>query len=180
MKKMQRKGFTLVELIIVIVVIGLLAGMAAPKFMGVVRDARHANFVNDVDVLTTVATLVETQREQNDPVYGHDVSGVALDFSKNADLQDGLKAALADSGVQTADIDAKLAEVKIMPIDAAKYSESLGKKTKTADLSKFYVVTEGVLAGTIVYEGDETAEKNGVVDGQGNEFFGLEIVKKAQ
>ena len=41
MKKMnQQKGFTLVELVVVIVVTGVLAAVATPKFMGISSDAR--------------------------------------------------------------------------------------------------------------------------------------------
>ena len=41
-KKFNIKKFTLIELIIVIVVIGLLAGMSLPKFIGVTKDAKVA------------------------------------------------------------------------------------------------------------------------------------------
>ena len=47
----MKKKFTLIELIIVIVVIGILAAMALPKFNGVVRNARLSAMINDKEVL---------------------------------------------------------------------------------------------------------------------------------
>ncbi len=40
--KSEEKGFTLIELIIVIVILGIMAGVAFPKFIGLSDDARRS------------------------------------------------------------------------------------------------------------------------------------------
>jgi prepilin-type N-terminal cleavage/methylation domain-containing protein len=40
MKRIKETGFTLIELVVVIVILGILAATAAPKFMNLQRDAR--------------------------------------------------------------------------------------------------------------------------------------------
>ena len=48
MKKNNRKGFTIVELVIVIAVIGILAGIMIPTFSGVVADAEEKALANEI------------------------------------------------------------------------------------------------------------------------------------
>jgi len=52
-KKAQQKGFTIVELLIVIVVIGILAALVLNTFSGVQRRARDTERVTDVNSIAT-------------------------------------------------------------------------------------------------------------------------------
>ena len=53
----NRKGFTLIELIVVIAVIGVLVLLAAPKFMGYTKDARAAKLVHNTKAIENAAMM---------------------------------------------------------------------------------------------------------------------------
>lgn len=57
---MNNKGFTLIELIIVIVILGILGVTVAPKFMGISSDARKADLEQLAATLQTSAKLAHT------------------------------------------------------------------------------------------------------------------------
>ena len=54
MKKMNRKGFTIVELVIVIAVIAILAGVLIPTFSGIVTKAQQSKSLQEVKNAYTV------------------------------------------------------------------------------------------------------------------------------
>ena len=57
MRSRTQAGFTMVELIVVIVILGILAAVALPKFMGLEREARVAAVKSMGGTLTTAAQM---------------------------------------------------------------------------------------------------------------------------
>ena len=59
--RMKQSGFTLIELVIVIVILGLLAATALPRFIDITRDARIASVSGVAGGLRGAASLAKAQ-----------------------------------------------------------------------------------------------------------------------
>ena len=63
MKKMKnRKGFTLVELIVVIAILAILAGIAIPVYSNYIDKARQASDMQVLDSVRTAATFAAVEK----------------------------------------------------------------------------------------------------------------------
>ena len=87
MKHVQR-GFTLIELVMVIVILGVLAAVAIPKFVDLKGDAQQAAVDGVAGALASAATVNYAARSANS---ANGVAVTTCDSVKNA-LQGGLPA----------------------------------------------------------------------------------------
>lgn len=71
MKKLNKKGFTIVELVIVIAVIAILAGVMIPTFSGVVDKANESKAMQEVKnaYVATISDELATPDTDDDKVY---------------------------------------------------------------------------------------------------------------
>ena len=78
MKQQYQKGFSLIELVIVIVILGLLAATAIPRFLNVTEDAEDASVDGVAGGLATAVSFVRSQWE----VDGRNNDNVVLDGAR--------------------------------------------------------------------------------------------------
>ncbi len=71
----KRSGFTLVELVVVVLILGIIAAVAAPKMFNVAGDARRNTTLESLNV---VRDAIELYNSQNGAYPGPDEAGFKL------------------------------------------------------------------------------------------------------
>lgn len=96
MKKTNNKGFSLVELIVVIAIMAVLVGVLAPQFTKYVERSRKATDVQNVAAIMTACDVYATD---NPTFTGGDLTLKSAGTTSVANNPTGVEAALAAAGI---------------------------------------------------------------------------------
>lgn len=75
MKAASRKGFTLIEILIVVIILGILAAIVIPQFAGASDDARKSSTASQLQTLRSAVELYKLQHGDSYPTTGGSVTG---------------------------------------------------------------------------------------------------------
>ena len=71
-EKQNKKGFTLVEIIVVLVILAILAAIAIPAVLGYVEDARQAQYIAEARSIYLVVQTEEAKMQAEDNIGEYD------------------------------------------------------------------------------------------------------------
>jgi general secretion pathway protein G len=77
----MKKGFTLVEILIVVIILGILAAIVIPQFTNASEDARKSSLTSQLQTVRTQVELYKLQHRDQYPTADGTVSGT-WDWSK--------------------------------------------------------------------------------------------------
>ena len=86
-KKSNKKGFTLVEIIVVLVILGILAAIAVPSVMGYIDDAKESKYVAEAH---SIYIVIQTEEARAKATAADDITyeSIEKEAIKKTSLED--------------------------------------------------------------------------------------------
>jgi MSHA pilin protein MshA len=82
MRSAMQRGFTLIELVVVIIILGILAAFAVPRFMGLDQEARIASVNSLLGTLRSASAMAHgVWLAQGSPAAAITIDGQAITFT---------------------------------------------------------------------------------------------------
>lgn len=98
--KMKNKGFTLIELIIVIIILGILAAIAIPNYTNSIERRRGEACINNIRVILSAEKIFYIKNQIYAPDTGGTINGInGINNQLNIDIQDNNFTYTIDNGV---------------------------------------------------------------------------------
>ena len=119
----NKRGFSLIELIVVIAIVGVLVMVAAPKFLGYTKDAEVTTMKSDTKILTDAAMLYSVEHDSAWPI-GEEI-------------------------VKSAELEAVIGAVTVYEIDEALLDPYV-KKIR-GEYTEYGIIVNGELEGEVVH-----------------------------
>ncbi len=137
-KKLNNKGFSLVELIIVIAIMAVLIGVLAPQYLKYVEKSRVSADADQIDACISAVEIYSSDPDHSVVTGDMKIDGNGnLDFTAGADI----KTAIEDAGINTANVSVKSKTFKKactisfttdgVTVSDADIAKALGRATST-------------------------------------------------
>jgi general secretion pathway protein G len=98
-RRTVQKGFTLVEILIVVIILGILAAIVIPQFTNASQDARRSNMISQLQTLKSQIALYKLQHNDNPPPVAAAGTSFWDDYMCRMTNSDHTAAAAAGAGV---------------------------------------------------------------------------------
>lgn len=127
-RKLNNKGFSLVELIIVIAIMAVLIGLLAPQFLKYVQRSKYSTDVkNGQEIATVIQTLIADNKLTESVTTAEAFSGTQKAFVAGVGggklLAEAPKSKVSDSNVFKVKYDVKNGKVEVFISDGTNESE---------------------------------------------------------